>query len=305
MAGTTAASQAATAAVITSSRRGADTGGSPPRTPRGADKAGAGQQPDAWAPLADRFIRGHYGTLRGRVRTHVIGAHLRAHLPPPPAALVDVGGGAGNQSIPLARYGYQLTIADPSEAMLAGAADALANEPPEVAKRVRLVRTDAESARAALGGQRFAGVLCHGVIMYVDDPRPFTAALAELTEPGGIVSLVAKNARSLATRPALEGRWTDALAAFDTDRQVNGLGVDTRADTIEDLSALLSAAGVTPVAWYGVRLFTDGWVNAYDQADPGGAGNGIDALLAVELEASRRDPYRQLSRLFHLVGVRR
>jgi hypothetical protein len=157
----------------------------------------------------------------------------------------------------------------------------------------------------ALGGQRFAGVLCHGVIMYVDDPRPFTAALADLAEPGGTISLVAKNGRSLATRPALEGRWAEALAAFDTDRQVNGLGVDTRADTVEDLSALLSQAGVTPVDWYGVRLFTDGWVSAYDQADPGSGGDDMDALMAVELEASRRDPYRQLSRLFHLVGVRR
>ncbi len=120
---------------------------------------------------------------------------------------MDVGGGAGNQSIPLARSGYQLTIADPSEAMLAGAAEALTSETPEVAARVRLVKTDADTARMALGGQRFAGVLCHGVIMYVDDPRPFTAALADLAEPGGTISLVAKNARCLATRPALEGRW--------------------------------------------------------------------------------------------------
>ena len=158
----------------------------------------------------------------------------------------------------------------------------------------------------AIGASR--GVLCHGVIMYVDDPRPFTAALAGLAAPGGVVSLVAKNARCLATRPALEGRWADALAAFDTDRQVNGLGVDTRADTVEELSALLAEAGVAPVTWYGVRLFTDGWVHAYDQADPGetgsAGGHGMDAMLAVELEASRRDPYRQLSRLFHLVGVR-
>ncbi len=64
---------------------------------------------------------------------------------------------------------------------------------------------------------------------------------------------------------------------------------------------------VRSTGWgYGVRLFTDGWVSAYDEADqPGPAGAGQDAVLAVELEASRRDPYRQLSRLFHLVGVRR
>lgn len=254
---------------------------------------------DPWAPLARQFARGHYATIRGRVRTYVIDAQLRAHLPPPPGPLVDVGGGAGNQSIPLARSGYQVTIVDPSAAMLAEAAENLAPEPPAVADRVRLVRASAQAARSALGAQRFAGVLCHGVIMYTDDPRPFTAALADLAESGGIVSVVAKNARCLAVRPALDGRWDEALAAFDSVRQVNGLGLDTRADTVEELTALLALAGVEAAAWYGVRLFTDGWTAAGNSAD-----DATPALLAVELEASRCDPYRQLSRLFHLVGVR-
>jgi S-adenosylmethionine-dependent methyltransferase len=253
---------------------------------------------DPWAALAERFVDGHYGTLRGRVRTYVISAHLREHLPPPPAALVDVGGGAGNQSIPLARDGYQVTIVDPSAAMLARAQARLTAEPGQVADRVRLVRAGAEDARAVLGGTRFAAVLCHGVIMYVDDPRPFVAALADLAEPGGVISLVAKNARTLATRPALEGNWGEALAAFDADRQVNGLGLDTRADTVESLSALLAEFGVEPITWYGVRLFTDSWT-------PARLGAGADdQALAVELQASRRDPYRLMSRLFHLIGKR-
>ena len=171
---------------------------------------------------------GHYGTVRGRVRTHVIGCHLRDHLPAPPATLVDVGGGAGNQSIPLARDGYQVTIVDPSAAMLAKAQARLGSEPAGVASRVRLVQASAAEARQAVGGLRFAGVLCHGVIMYVDDPRPFVAALADLAEPSAIVSLVAKSAAVMASRPALDGDWAAALAAFDTDRQINRLGLDSR-----------------------------------------------------------------------------
>jgi SAM-dependent methyltransferase len=254
---------------------------------------------DPWAALAERFVEGHYGSLRGRVRTHVIDRHLRAHLPRPPCALVDVGGGAGNQSLPLARDGYQVTIVDPSPAMLARAMARLAGEDGEVAGRVRLVQATAEEALDAVGGQRFAGVLCHGVIMYVPDPRPFVAALAGLARPGGMVSLVAKNARALAVRPALEGRWAEARHAFDARHQVNGLGLDTRADTLEDLTALLTGHGIERIAWYGVRLFTDGWTA------PDAAGDAADEVLAVEYEASRRDPYRMLSRLFHLVGRRR
>ena len=146
---------------------------------------------DRWAPLADRFVDGHYGSLRGRVRTYVLDRQLRWHLPPPPARLVDVGGGAGHQSLPLARDGYEVTIVDPSAAMLELAAELINREQPEVVRRVRLVNADAEGASDVLGSGGFAGVLCHGVIMYVEEPRPFVEALARLAEPGGIVSLVA------------------------------------------------------------------------------------------------------------------
>ena len=90
-----------------------------------------------WAPLVQSFVDDHYGSLRGRVRTHVIDEHLRAHLGPAPQRVVDVGGGAGDQSLPLARAGHEVTIVDPSAAMLERAAARLAQEPEEVARRVR------------------------------------------------------------------------------------------------------------------------------------------------------------------------
>jgi S-adenosylmethionine-dependent methyltransferase len=254
---------------------------------------------DAWAPLADRFVDGHYGSLRGRVRTHVIDQHLREHLPPRPARLVDIGGGAGHQALPLARAGYEVIIVDPSAAMLKRAHAFVAQEPPEVRERIRLVQATAAESPNLLGRSCFAGVLCHGVIMYVDDPRPFLAVLADLAQPGAVVSLVTKNADNLAVRPALEGDWAAALTSFDTDRQVNGLGINTRADTLDDLTRMLAEVRIERVAWYGVRLFTDGWTQDRPAIVP------ESAVLAVELEASRRDPYRLMSRLFHIVGVRR
>ena len=252
---------------------------------------------DPWAELGERFVGGHYGSLRGRVRTHVIHQHLRTHLPPPPAAIVDVGGGAGHQSIPLALGGYDVTIVDPSPWMLERAAERSAAA--GVADRVRLVEATGEGAPAALHGARHAAVLCHGVLMYVEDPAPMLDALTTLAAPAGIVSIVAKNVEVMAVRPALAGEWAAALAAFASDRQVNGLGADTRGDDVESVSRALHDRGVDPVAWYGVRLFTDGWAPERPATDP------EDLVLRVELEASRRDPYRRLSRLFHLVGRRR
>ena len=89
-----------------------------------------------------------------------------------------------------------------------------------------------------------------------------------------------------------------ARRRIDTERQVNGLGVDTRGDRIDHLSKLMAKRGVEPVGWYGVRLFTDGWTPDRVATDP------EDLVLEAELIASQRDPYRRLSRLFHLIGRR-
>ncbi|SCL49832.1 class I SAM-dependent methyltransferase [Micromonospora chersina] len=250
---------------------------------------------DPWAALANPFLEGAYASVKGQVRTYVLHAQLLRHLPEPPASVLDVGGGAAHQSLPLARLGYDVTVLDPSPAMLAKAEQRLRDEPADVRRRVRLVEAPGEQAEAATGGRRFAAVLCHGVLMYVERPEPLVSALCRRTAPGGVLSVMALNARTLAVRPALDRRWADALAAFDATGEVGVLGVGTRGDTVEGLSLLLRQGGVDPEDWYGVWLFSD-WLDL-----PSGS-TDVAAVAAVELEASVRDPYRQLSRVFHLVG---
>jgi 2-polyprenyl-3-methyl-5-hydroxy-6-metoxy-1,4-benzoquinol methylase len=249
---------------------------------------------DAWADLADRFSA-EQDSLKGLVRRHLLQWQLLRHLPPPPAPIVDVGGGAGHQSLPLARLGYEVTIADSSVAMLDKARERLATETAEIRERVQLVAATGEQAPAVLGAGLFAAVLCHGVIMYVDDPTPLVAALCRLVAPGGIVSIAALNADALALRPAWQGRWRDALVAMDTRREVGVLGVETRADTVLELVELLAGNAVECMEWYGVCFFSE-HVEAIPEADR------LSTLLDLELEAGRRDPYRRLSRLVHVVG---
>jgi SAM-dependent methyltransferase len=253
---------------------------------------------DSWAALADAFVEGAYATVKGQVRTYVLHQQLLRHLPEPPAAVLDVGGGAAHQSLPLARLGHHVTVLDPSEAMLAKADQRLRAEPDDVRRRVRLVRADGENAVEAVGGETFPVVLCHGVLMYLQQPEPLLDALCRCTAPDGLLSIMALNARALAVRPALEQRWTDALAAFDATGEVGVLGTPTRADTVEGLSDSMRRRGVDPIDWYGVWLFTD-WLDLPpDSTD-------VRAVAAVEARASTCDPYRQLSRVFHLLGRRR
>jgi SAM-dependent methyltransferase len=252
---------------------------------------------DAWANLADPFVEGAYASVKGRVRTYVLHQQLLRHLPPPPASVLDVGGGAAHQSLPLARLGYDVTVLDPSPAMLAKAEARVQAEREEVRRRVRLMEAPGEQADTATGGTLFDVVLCHGVLMYVNDPGPLVAALCRCVAPGGAVSVMALNAKTLAIRPALEGRWGDALAAFDARGEVGVLGADTRGDTVEGLSELLRADAVEPEAWYGVWLFAD-WMDLPVET------TDVTAVAEVELQAGLRDPYRQLSRVFHLVARR-
>jgi S-adenosylmethionine-dependent methyltransferase len=252
---------------------------------------------DAWAALADAFADGAYATVKGQVRTFVMHQQLLAHLPEPPATVLDVGGGAAHQSLPLARLGYRVTVLDPSPAMLAKAEQRLGAEPIPVRRRVRLVEGSGERAATATGGERFAAVLCHGVLMYLARPEPMVRELCRCAAPGGVVSILALNAATLAVRPALEQRWADALEAFDATHETGVLGTDTRGDSLQELSELLRAASAPVEAWYGVWLFSD-WL---DLPLPT---TDVAALAEVELQAGRRDPYRQLSRVFHVVGRR-
>ena len=69
---------------------------------------------NTWAGLADKFADEAYASVKGYVRTYVMHQQLLEHLPPPPAALLDVGGGAGHQLFPLAQAGYDVTLLDSS-----------------------------------------------------------------------------------------------------------------------------------------------------------------------------------------------
>lgn len=212
--------------------------------------------------------------------------------------VLDVGMGQGTQALRLARAGHQVTGLERDPNMIATAQAALAAEPEGIRERVRIVEGDGRDTGVHFLPGSFDVVLCHGVLMYVEEPDPLIAGLARMLAPGGLLSLLVRNADALALRPGLAGDWPSALAAFDSTAYRNRLGLDVRADRLSALTATLAGIGAPLHAWYGVRVFTD-------QA-PNGVALPHDAelLLAAEERAGRTDPYRAVAALLHLCGVR-
>ncbi|MEU6776425.1 methyltransferase domain-containing protein [Streptomyces sp. NPDC046759] len=212
--------------------------------------------------------------------------------------VLDVGMGQGTQALRLARLGHQVTGVEQDATMIAAAREALAAQPEGIRERVRLVQGDGRDTGVHFLPGGFDVVLCHGVLMYVEEPDPLVAGLARMLAPGGLLSLLVRNGDALAMRPGLAGDWAGALAAFGTAQYRNRLGLDVRADRLASLSATLDGIAAPLHAWYGVRVFTD---TAADEAE---IPDDLQTLLAVEERAGRTDPYRRVAALLHLCGVR-
>ncbi|MFI7615583.1 class I SAM-dependent methyltransferase [Nonomuraea terrae] len=237
----------------------------------------------------ERQWRNLLGTLRDVVRQELVTRQLEPYLAGEPARVLDVGCGQGTQALQVARRGHRVTALDSSQELLDQLTAALT---PDLA--VEVVHGSADELPAG----PFDVVLCHGVLMYFEDPAPVLRAIAAVVRPGGLVSLLVRNGDALALRPGLRGDWTIAQRAFDEMSYGNRIGVTARADRRADLWSALAEHGLSVEDWYGVRVFTD---QAPDDAP---VPEDLQDLLACEERAGRTDPYRQVAALTHLI-VRR
>ncbi len=203
---------------------------------------------DRFAGRADGFDE-HYTEPRGRVRLDLVLERLNGVLPPPPARILDAGGGTGAFAIPLARVGYNVTVVDQSADWLEYArskADAAGVD-------LDLVNIGLESLiDAGLG--RFDAILCHAVLMYVEDPAVVLRQLLSAAAPGAVLSLLEKNRDGIALRPGLQGDYAEARRLLTERDSAGRLGVESRAYAVSEWLAMLHDAGWEPGDWVGIRL---------------------------------------------------
>jgi S-adenosylmethionine-dependent methyltransferase len=248
-------------------------------------------QTAAGSPTFDEraeWFDAHYGTTRGRIRLRLLLERLRETLPPPPARVLDVGGGTGVVAIPLAELGYGVTLLDPSEGMLRVARERIETAGADLAVIHGAID---DVPRLATGG--FDAICCHAVMMYVDDPGASLKVLRSVARDGAVLSLLEKNRDGLAMRPGLRGDYEEALRVLDDPIATGNLGIPNRSRSMEEWHDLLGASGWRFDSAAGIRLFSD-------LADDDLPDEAFEQLVRLEREAGRHDPYRAISRLIHV-----
>ncbi len=243
---------------------------------------------DPFVGKAEWFDHGYRETTHARIRLELVLERLLRRLPPPPARVLDAGGGTGAFSIPLALRGYEVTVLDRSAEWLSVAGTNAAS----AGVSVRLVEGPAEQAPSLTPGP-FDAVLCHTVLIYAEDPAGVLSALRDVAVPGALLSSLEKNRDALAVRPAKQGDFAEALRVMDDPVASGRLGIPNRALSSGELRSMMVATGWVPTGWGGIRVHSDGVLQPVDPET-------FDTLMALDRKASTGEPHRRFGRLLHV-----
>jgi SAM-dependent methyltransferase len=230
-------------------------------------------------------------TLRGVVRHALLYRSLAEHVPDPVRVLDITGRSVHVWS--LARRGCHVTVVDPDPETFERVRSCLAADDPDVSERIHLVESDDEALRFPADQWRL--VCCHGMPRQADRTTEELTRAVEATAPGGFISVVTENPAAASLRPAMEGRWSDAVALLDSTA---GADDNFGFPSVTDLMIELGSLGAPVENWYGIGVATDHL--RYTRADR----PGHELAFDLEWELSRRDPYRACGHLLHLVSRR-
>lgn len=222
-----------------------------------------------------------------------------------PLRVLDVGGGDGADSLPLAAEGHHVTVLDFAPELLELAAQTAAAE--GLADRVHTVCVDLD---AFVGDERagspattaFDVVLCHNVLHYRADVPATVRLLAGLVRPGGVLSVMAPNpamdVMAAAVRlldPVRAGQVLDSPTVhgetFDHDMR------RLEAAQVEDA---LAAAGCAVEHRFGIRCLMDLIADDERKSEP----EFYAQLHELELRLCEREPYWRTGRFWQLTARR-
>lgn len=253
--------------------------------------------------LAPRFANNVYGGLKGALRLAVLEQDFRQFFPQAVATenketlrILDAGGGQGQFGLQLASHGHSLLLCDISTQMLELAkANALSKCLPDI--EFRQCSIQQISAQVNRGEEQpFDLVLCHAVLEWVVDQPGLIEALLPLVKVGGVLSLTFYNRHGLIMKNLLRGKRPSILDA--EFKPSPGSLTPTRPLEPAMVLQAFDNANWQILCHSGIRVFHDFLLS------PEGRAMSDEALLSLELELSRQEPYRSLGRYQHLLVQR-
>ncbi|MFE6776127.1 class I SAM-dependent methyltransferase [Streptomyces sp. NPDC057702] len=213
--------------------------------------------------------------------------------------VLDTGGGTGNFAVPVARLGHRVTVVDPSPNALFALERRAAEA--DVADRVRGVQGDAHGLFDVVERGGYDVVLCHGVLEYVDDAAEGVRNAVAALRPAGVLSLLAAGLGGAVLARALAGHFTEARQALTDPAGRWGEGDPVpRRFTADQLSELVTAAGLRVDAVHGVRVFADLVPGVLVDTEPG----AMDALLRLEAAAAELPAFHSVATQLHVLAER-
>ena len=251
---------------------------------------------DEWA----RWQRSPWGSLRYRLVAQLLARHRPAATP---LTVLDLGGGDGADSVPLAAAGDDVVVADQSPALLQRA-QSRATEAGTTIRTARLA-LDRPDGRDEVYEQLPQGadlVVSHNVVQYLPDVETAVTDVVSHVRHGGLVSLMATNPVNQVLTTSVRGPDPDAaLALLDAPTfHTVTFEHDVRRITWAEGERALRAAGCEVVARYGVlcvnHLITDDERKHDSQF--------ATSLERLELMLADRDPYRDIAAMWMIVARR-
>jgi 2-polyprenyl-3-methyl-5-hydroxy-6-metoxy-1,4-benzoquinol methylase len=232
---------------------------------------------------------------RQSVRTAVVWDGLREVIERGGLNVVDIGGGTGGFSVPLAARGHFVHVIDPSPDALA-ALDRRAREQ-GVEGRIAGQQGDLADLAVLVESGSVDLVLCHGVLEVVEDPARALGAIAEVLRPGGHLSLLVAQQHAAVVAKAMAGHFHAARELLEGSGHSGRPGRRFARDDVVDL---LRGAGLVAGDVHGVRVFADLVPGSLLDLEPGAAA----ALVELEQAVASREEYLPLATQLHVLARR-